>query len=471
VADEKKEPLPTILPADLKPKLDWPALVHQTKEKLAKILWATEGISDGARELALKEVLWELEQFQKKVEDVAGRWESVERIFREENELLRSLLGTGEHELRARVLALAQEIHNLRKDLLTSRDEAAALTRKAGSYAESNEDLRRQLGAAQQRIAELEAEKSHEWHSQMSDFSREQSALQEQFTKLNEDLLQVQSMLSVKSREMTSEKQAELTALQTKLLQEMEEALHQKEELLWAEEEIFARGVAQKLRGEMQSAMGRLQLTLEKFHLLEVQDKPGAGTWEQWWRLIKVGPDELRRGFQEVAQELRRGVETLEEYLALTHRRVPARAELNLPEIVHAQVAKLYTDRLEKGTLEVIVPEVFPVFMGDGELLAAVLQALMDNAFESLPRAGGRVRLRAEKSPDEKELWITVSDTGCGIPQGQRDRLFQPFFTTKDGHRGLGLARAKRYAEWHHGRLELVDSGAEGSAFRLVLPV
>jgi signal transduction histidine kinase len=120
--------------------------------------------------------------------------------------------------------------------------------------------------------------------------------------------------------------------------------------------------------------------------------------------------------------------------------------------------------------VEVTVPDHLPRVQGDADLLRAILRALLDNALEALPASGGRVRVDGQKSPDSRAVWITVSDNGPGIGPDDRLRLFQPFFTTKTGHRGLGLARARRHAEWHHGQLDLQETGPGGSAFRLTLP-
>lgn len=450
---------------------DWAGLLHKAKEAIVKALWGLSGVKEGERELVLKEILWELQQLQDKVQEESQRVESKERLFAEENELLRSLLGTGENELRARVLALAQEIHGVRQDLITSQDELQALRKKAAEYAESNDDLRQALKEAQQIIDDLQAQKTAGWQSQMSGFSAEQAALQEQLARLNGQVGQVQNLLANQGDELTREKHSELAALQARLFKQMEQALEQKEDLIWAEEELFARGVAQKLRGELQAATGRLQLTLDKFHLLDDKTGPRPKTWEQWWRLLKVGPDELSRSFGEVGEDLRRAVGTLEEYLTLTHRRAPRSEDVVIPDVVRAQAAKLYADRLEKGALEIIVPDVLPVVKGDEEFLSVALKAMLDNAFEALPRSGGRVRLEAATSPDGREVWVSVSDSGPGVAPGQTEHLFQPFFTTKEGHRGLGLARARRYAEWHRGGLELVESGPQGAMFRLRLPL
>src|SRR5262245_39081940 len=123
--------------------LDWPAFLKEIKEKLAKVLWDIPSLPEGEKEMALKEFLWGLDQIQARVQEDTSRWENADRISREENEILRSLLGTQEQELRARVLTLAQEISQLRKDLLISADEGAGLKKKTEDLFQDNEDLRR----------------------------------------------------------------------------------------------------------------------------------------------------------------------------------------------------------------------------------------------------------------------------------------------------------------------------------------
>jgi signal transduction histidine kinase len=68
---------------------------------------------------------------------------------------------------------------------------------------------------------------------------------------------------------------------------------------------------------------------------------------------------------------------------------------------------------------------------------------------------------------------LTVQDSGPGVSAEVRERIFRPFFTTKPGGTGLGLAAALRTVEEHGGRLDLVNGSdaGPGATFRLVLPV
>ena len=65
---------------------------------------------------------------------------------------------------------------------------------------------------------------------------------------------------------------------------------------------------------------------------------------------------------------------------------------------------------------------------------------------------------------------ITIKDDGPGIPNAVRPRLFQPFNTGRPGGTGLGLAIARDLVEAHGGQLRLVESGPEGTIFRIDLP-
>jgi signal transduction histidine kinase len=73
---------------------------------------------------------------------------------------------------------------------------------------------------------------------------------------------------------------------------------------------------------------------------------------------------------------------------------------------------------------------------------------------------------------ESREIEISVSDTGCGIPEDQIERLFEPFFSTK-GRKGtgLGLAVAWGIAEKHNGRIEVESEVGKGSTFRVLLPI
>jgi len=103
----------------------------------------------------------------------------------------------------------------------------------------------------------------------------------------------------------------------------------------------------------------------------------------------------------------------------------------------------------------------------DPQRLQQVFLNLGLNAFEAMP-GGGTLRIESVKNGRFAEVRFT--DTGCGIPPENREKIFFPFFTTKDTGTGLGLSIAMRIVEDHGGGIR-VRTGPEGSAFSVLLPL
>lgn len=104
---------------------------------------------------------------------------------------------------------------------------------------------------------------------------------------------------------------------------------------------------------------------------------------------------------------------------------------------------------------------------GDRDQIFRILQNLVKNAIEA---GATRVTISAEAARGEAR--IDVHDNGPGLPPRAQDKLFQPFEgSARAGGTGLGLAIARELAEGHGGTLKLVSTGAEGTLFRLSLPL
>ena len=104
---------------------------------------------------------------------------------------------------------------------------------------------------------------------------------------------------------------------------------------------------------------------------------------------------------------------------------------------------------------------------GDRKALAGALVNLLENAVQACA-PGCRVRLALTAAGGQ--LAFTVRDNGTGIAAPARERLFEPFFSTRSGGTGLGLAVARGIARAHGGRLDLVAADGPGTEFALYLP-
>ncbi len=108
-----------------------------------------------------------------------------------------------------------------------------------------------------------------------------------------------------------------------------------------------------------------------------------------------------------------------------------------------------------------------PAVSGDPHRLRQVFANLLANAAQA--QADGEVEMRAEASDGVAR--VQIHDQGPGIPPDVRERLFDPFLTTKAGGTGLGLAIARMLVERHSGSLTLVDDGRPGATFEVRLPL
>jgi PAS domain S-box-containing protein len=104
----------------------------------------------------------------------------------------------------------------------------------------------------------------------------------------------------------------------------------------------------------------------------------------------------------------------------------------------------------------------------DATQLQQLLVNLVKNAAQAMT-TGGTLTLQTGETNDS--VWVSVADTGGGIPQEQINRIFEPFYTTKKKGSGLGLMIVQRIVRAHNGRIELESHVGRGTTFRVWLPL
>ncbi len=117
-----------------------------------------------------------------------------------------------------------------------------------------------------------------------------------------------------------------------------------------------------------------------------------------------------------------------------------------------------------------------PQVVVNGNQIQQVMLNLLINARQAMPE-GGRLIIRATHDVAAGMVDLTVRDSGCGIPQEKLRRIFDRFYSTKDGPdasgkggTGLGLAMCRDIIEAHHGRIRVESTVGKGTAFTLKLP-
>jgi signal transduction histidine kinase len=134
------------------------------------------------------------------------------------------------------------------------------------------------------------------------------------------------------------------------------------------------------------------------------------------------------------------------------------------------EVADLFSESAKDAgmALEVSLQENIPDIKFDEKQLREVLINLSQNALKSM-KSGGSLKIKTLLI--DGNVIIRVTDTGDGIPEQNIEKIFSPFFSTREGGLGLGLSIVQRIVESHGGKIICQSKIGEGTTFEVLLPV
>jgi PAS domain S-box-containing protein len=190
--------------------------------------------------------------------------------------------------------------------------------------------------------------------------------------------------------------------------------------------------------------------------------------------LLLDARDEARRQLGGIVAETERISRLVRELLSFARGTQPGKAPVALDDAVE-KVLSLLRFTLEKRRLrvEVDVPAELPRVLADPDGLHQVLLNLIVNAAQAVDE-GGTVGVRARPADaervDEPSVAIEVHDDGPGVAPGLRERIFDPFYTTRPDGTGLGLAVCARIVAEHGGDLRVGAGQLGGASFTVQLP-
>jgi len=142
----------------------------------------------------------------------------------------------------------------------------------------------------------------------------------------------------------------------------------------------------------------------------------------------------------------------------------------SLNEVVENSL-KLYDERLNGIQLSPMLASALPVVMIDREQIKRALVNLIDNAAEAMAEIAGdrRITVITREVAERESLELIVADTGPGIPPEDRERIFDPYFSTRKRGTGLGLAIVSRIVAEHQGRIRVQENLPRGARFVIEL--
>jgi len=149
----------------------------------------------------------------------------------------------------------------------------------------------------------------------------------------------------------------------------------------------------------------------------------------------------------------------------------PQLQEVNPNEIMQG-VSRLFEAQLRSQrdgiTCNLDLDDRVPMIAADPDLLHRAISNLVLNAMDAMPQAG-TLTLRTRQ--DGERVRLEVSDTGSGLTPEESERLFTPYYTSKEHGTGLGLAIVQSVVSDHGGKISLESAPGRGSTFRIELPL
>jgi len=243
----------------------------------------------------------------------------------------------------------------------------------------------------------------------------------------------------------------------------------------WVEDEVgtrSARGVATERRAvETRSRRSLEDLSASIAHEIRNPITAAKSLVQQ------MGEDPSSRENLEYADlalsELDRVERSISHLLRYARDEQPQLEALDLWKVVRS-AAEGQRERAGSQGIELIVDvEGSGAMRGDAEKLRRVIENLVGNAIEALSAAAigsPRIEIAGGESLAGDTVWLRVIDNGTGIGSEERDRIWSPFYTTREQGTGLGLALCRKTVEAHGGRIELVSGSGSGSVFELSFP-
>jgi signal transduction histidine kinase/ActR/RegA family two-component response regulator len=198
----------------------------------------------------------------------------------------------------------------------------------------------------------------------------------------------------------------------------------------------------------------------------------------------KLTPDKFSVSIIAINQAVQRGAALVRQILTFARKTDILFEPTDIPELIHELLSMLGQTFPKTITFSESIEKSLPFILADRTQIHQALLNLCINSRDAMPQ-GGSISISAgkqtkeqiyQKFPDAREkeyVCLTVTDTGKGMDEATRQRVYDPFFTTKEKGKGTGLGLSVVYGivQAHHGFIDVKSDMGRGTTFRLFFPV
>ena len=248
----------------------------------------------------------------------------------------------------------------------------------------------------------------------------------------------------------------QLAAQFNRMTAELEKTRDLETQLQQAEKSAVVGRLASAIAHEIRNPLNYINLTLDH---LRAKFAPAE--------------DSQREAFEKLTAQLKKEVGRINDQIS-DFLRYSRPTKLNLLPI---EARKVIEDSLrivepqaedQNIVISLIERENVPQIFGDAEVLRSVFSNLFINSVQAMGKDGGKLNVTV--SSDGESVKIEIADTGSGILRENLDKIFEPYFSTKETGTGLGLAIVKKIVDDHNGTIEVESQINEGTKFTVRLP-
>lgn len=382
-------------------------------------------------EQGIRDLNYKLKELETRLQSEKSIWEERSKIQMLEAELEKKKIEWG-----SKIRMLEEENEQLRGRL-----------RKGAETVDEEKKRRQEMETEKIRMEEELKHLQQQIHAEALEEQKKMQAIETEKQTLQKQLEELKTVKE-EGKEKSAEIQKELEAMNAERNRNLA-LLTEREKEQFEAFEILSRGFAHKVRNYLGIMGGTMQLCLSSFKM----------------------EDELKKQIVLVDESVQEMLKAIEEFLSLAKipemhfQGVDVNELLSSAIFMMEDLGKAQNIRFEKKFTEALPP-----LSADAKLLVDGVKQIIANAIESSP-AGSAITVSSGFEPHSNKIVIRIIDTGKGISENQLKRIFQPYFTTKKGKKGLGLSIAKRAIDLHHGSLTAFSAKDQGTTMTIQIPI